>query len=49
MATCLNYPVLPDVLLANSLQAGFAGVAANFNGLQELLRRPDAGRELYKV
>jgi|GEM_PF-655933 len=42
----LNYPFLPDMLTFNSPQQGFEAVTSRFNGLQELLRRRDAGIEL---
>ncbi|MFY1696884.1 hypothetical protein [Solwaraspora sp. WMMA2101] len=42
----LAYPLLPDALAFNSVQHGFETVTARFTGLQELLRRPDAGQEL---
>ncbi|MFV2086240.1 hypothetical protein [Micromonospora sp. LOL_021] len=44
----LAYPLLPDALAFNSVQQGFETVTARFTGLQELLRRPDAGQELLK-
>jgi hypothetical protein len=44
--TCLNYPLIGDMGAYNSWQQGFDRVAARFNGLQELLRRPDAGTKL---
>ncbi|MFV2017880.1 hypothetical protein [Micromonospora sp. LOL_023] len=44
----LAYPLLPDALAFNSVQQGFETVTARFTGLQELLRRPDAGPELLK-
>jgi len=46
--TCLNYPLYGDIWACNSLQEGFEGVTAGFNGLQELLKRKDAGVELVK-
>ncbi|UOQ71340.1 hypothetical protein [Hymenobacter cellulosilyticus] len=49
VTTCLNYPMLPSMHAYGSLQEGFQAVASNFNGLQELLRRPDAGREIFKI
>jgi hypothetical protein len=42
LATCLDYPLLPDILLANRLQRGTRNVLANFNGYDELRQRPDA-------
>lgn len=47
--TCLDYPLLFDILACNNLQTGFEAVAGSFNGFQELLKRPDAGREVFKV
>lgn len=49
VATCLSYPILPRIMAYNDLQTGFVAVAGNFNGLQELLKRPDAGQELLRV
>jgi len=47
--TCLNYPLFPDIWAFNSLQDGMERVIAGFNGLQEFLRRDDAGLELYAI
>jgi len=47
--TCLNYPLLNEVLYANNLQTGIEAVIKNFNGLSELLKRKDAGQELFKI
>jgi hypothetical protein len=47
--TCLNYPLFPDIWAFNSLQDGMERVIAGFNGLQELLKRDDAGLELYAI
>jgi hypothetical protein len=44
--TCLNYPLIGDMGAYNSWQQGFDRVTARFNGLQELLRRPDVGTKL---
>jgi hypothetical protein len=44
--TCLNYPLIGDMGMYNSWQQGFDRVAARFNGLQELLQRPDVGTKL---
>ena len=44
--TCLSYPLIGDMGAYNSWQQGLDRVAARFNGLQELLRRPDVGTEL---
>jgi hypothetical protein len=42
----LRYPLFLDVLAFNSIQYGFETVASRFNGLIELLERPDAGKVL---
>jgi hypothetical protein len=44
--TCLNYPLIGDMGMYSSWQQGFDRVAARFNGLQELLQRPDVGTKL---
>ncbi|CAM3920925.1 MULTISPECIES: hypothetical protein [Paenibacillus] len=44
----LNYPLLVDMLAFNSYEQGFNAVASNFNGLQELLKRDDAGIKLFE-
>lgn len=44
--TCLNYPLYWEVVAYNSPQQGFDVVASRFSGLQELLRREDAGSKL---
>ena len=46
VATVLAYPLLRDALAFNSVQQGIEIVASRFNGLAELLRRPDAGQAL---
>ncbi|HEX8632333.1 MAG TPA: hypothetical protein VF755_29595, partial [Catenuloplanes sp.] len=42
----LDYPLLPDALAFNDVQEGIETVAGRFEGLRELLRRPDAGAVL---
>jgi hypothetical protein len=42
----LDYPLLGDMRLFNSLQMGFDRVSSRFNGLHELLERSDAGPAL---
>jgi hypothetical protein len=42
----LSYPLLGDIYAYDGVQDGFDRVASGFNGLQELLHRPDVGREL---
>lgn len=44
--TVLNYPLFMDMLAYNDLQVGFDAVAFQFNGLNELLNRADAGSKL---
>lgn len=44
--TILDYPLLYDMFFFNTPQSGFDSVASNFNGLQELMKREDAGKEL---
>jgi hypothetical protein len=47
--TCLNYPLFPDIWALNSLQEGMERVIAGFNGLKELLKREDAGLEIFAI
>ncbi|HEX8426755.1 hypothetical protein [Hymenobacter sp.] len=42
LATCLDYPLLFDVLAFNSLQRGTRAQLEDFNGFGELRKRPDA-------
>ncbi len=44
----LSYPLFVDMIFYNSFQEGFEAVEQNFNGLRELLSRPDAGSYLLK-
>lgn len=44
--TCLNYPLLFEVLSVNSVVDGMERTIANFNGLTELVKRKDAGAVL---
>jgi len=44
--TALGYPLYGDIWAYNSPQQGFEAVAAQFNGLAELLTRKDAGKVL---
>lgn len=44
--TVLKYPLSSDYLAYSSTQQGFEKVVAQFNGLSELLNRPDAPQEL---
>lgn len=47
--TCLRYPLFVDMLAYQSLNQGFSLVAAYFNGLEELIKRNDAGLKLLKI
>ena len=40
--TCLNYPFIINMLMFNNYQDAFDSLCS-FNGLQELMKRPDAG------
>ncbi len=46
--TCQNYPLLVNLFLFNSLEAGFEQLKQNFNGFRELISRKDAGEKLLK-
>jgi hypothetical protein len=46
--TCLNYPLLFEMWAYDSFQNGLDQIIKNFNGLQELITRTDAGIELLK-
>lgn len=47
--TCLNYPMSRDMLAFKNLQYGVEIVISNFNGLRELLGRPDRSVKLLEV
>jgi len=47
--TCLNYPFMIDLFLFNTLQEGYNRMEEDFNGLQMLRKRRDAGTELLKL
>jgi len=46
VVTVMNYPLYGEMLVYNTPQQGFDAVKSRFNGLQQLLRRDDAGVEL---
>lgn len=46
IVTCLNYNLLGDIGLYNSLQQGFDILKKQYNGFHELLKRKDAGSRL---
>lgn len=48
VSTCLNYSFLHHIICYNTYQFGIETVISNFNGLQELLNRPEAGSLLTK-
>jgi hypothetical protein len=43
---CLDYPFLVNIFFHNSLQSGFDGLLSQFNGLKELMGRPDLSNVL---
>jgi len=43
LITCLNYPRIIDFFLVSNLQSGFDFYSKHFNGLAELIKRPDLG------
>jgi hypothetical protein len=49
LITCLNYPRIIDFFLSDNLQSGFNFYAKHFNGLAELLKRPDLSKVLLQV
>lgn len=46
LQTCLNYPFYGDMMAYNTFQQGIENVISDFNGLQEFLRRKDAGANM---
>lgn len=44
----LNFPLVNEILLGNSVQKGTEFFIDNFSGLQELCKRNDAGQKLYE-
>lgn len=44
----LDFPLVNEILLANSLQEGVEFFIVNFSGLKELCKRKDAGEKLYE-
>lgn len=47
--TCLDYPLFPDIVFYDSPQKGMDALIAQFNGLEELMKRKNAGAELLRV
>ncbi|MBA7543741.1 hypothetical protein ES705_36078 [subsurface metagenome] len=48
LITCLNYPRIIDFFLMDNLQSGFNFYAKHFNGLEELVKRPDLNKILFQ-
>lgn len=49
--TCINYPAFGHIMAYSNIQSGFRRLIPKFNGLQELLKRKEAGEiliEMYK-
>ena len=44
--TVINYPLYGDFLAYNNMNQGFENIKSTFNGIQELITRPDSGSEL---
>ena len=44
--TCLDYPLLMDIVAFDDLQYGFYRIMEEFNGLKELMKREDAAVKL---
>lgn len=42
LLSCLKFPFMPEIYATNSVQKAFSFTLENFNGLQELFKRPDA-------
>ncbi len=48
ITTCFQYPLLGNLTAFNTLESGFDNYIFTFNGVAELLRRPDAVDEILK-
>lgn len=46
LETCLNYPLLGDIMAFSNIQDGFNKFKNDFNGINELLQRKDASEIL---
>lgn len=46
LITCMNYPRIIDFFLIDDMQSGFNFYAKHFNGLAELIKRPDLNKIL---
>lgn len=49
LQSCLKFPFLLEIYASNSIQRGFTFQHDNFNGLQELFKRPDAAVTMLKL
>lgn len=47
--TCLKFPFFLDIHAYDNQQKGFESISKNFNGLEELLSRNDAGVHLIRM
>ncbi len=47
LTTCLNYPRIIDLFSTNNMQTCFEFYSNHFDGLKELLNRPDLNKVLY--
>jgi len=43
LEVCINYPMAPEISAYNTPQEGIEMIIRHFNGLQELMKRDDAG------
>ena len=46
---CINYPLFGTVLAHNSIQTGFNYMRIKFNGMSELLNRPDVANVMLQI
>lgn len=49
VVSVLNYPALPEIDAYSSPQGGVSAIVSKFTGLQELMRRNDAGTEMFTI
>lgn len=49
LQSCLKFPFLLEIYASSSPQKGFSFMLGNFNGLQELFKRPDAAPVMLKL
>lgn len=46
--TIINYPLINNMFAYDNIQMGFKAVSSEFNGILELYKRDDGGKELIK-